>query len=226
MDECSVRSACKLSGPRRFIVGCLVVGVALAGCATSGNPSTEQPELSSVPALDLPLMPGDAIRVSFSEEPELNGEFTIDETGTISLPLLGARIVVDQSAAAVKAQLAEEYARRTRNQSIQVAYLRRVRVLGEVRNPGLFYIDPTMTFDDAIALAGGTNSAGNLKKVTLVRDGEEVAEGLDVTRSVSAAVHSGDQIYVPKTSWFSRYGAVVIGATVAGLATILAFAVF
>jgi polysaccharide export outer membrane protein len=226
MVECSVRSACKLSGPGRFIVGCLVVGVALSGCATSGKSSTEQPELSSVPAVDLPLMPGDAIRVSFSEEPGLNGEFAIDETGTISLPLLGARIVVDQSAAAVKAQLAEEYARRTRNQSIQVVYLRRVRVLGEVRNPGLYHIDPTMTFDDAIALAGGSNSVGNLKKVTLVRDGEELAEGLDVTRSVSTAVHSGDQIYVPKTSWFSRYGAIVIGATIAGIATVLAFAVF
>ncbi len=226
MVECSVRSACKLSGPGRFIVGCLVVGVALSGCATSGKSSTEQPELSSVPAVDLPLMPGDAIRVSFSEEPGLNGEFAIDETGTISLPLLGARIVVDQSAAAVKAQLTEEYARRTRNQSIQVVYLRRVRVLGEVRNPGLYHIDPTMTFDDAIALAGGSNSVGNLKKVTLVRDGEELAEGLDVTRSVSTAVHSGDQIYVPKTNWFSRYGAIVIGATIAGIATILAFAVF
>ena len=226
MDECPVRSACKLSGPGGFIAIYLALSVALAGCATSGKSNTEQPELSSVPAMDLPLMPGDAIRVSFSEEPELNGEFTIDETGTISLPLLGARIVVDQSAAAVKAQLAEAYARRTRNQSIQVAYLRRVRVLGEVQRPGLYYIDPTMTFDDAIALAGGSNSAGNLKKVTLVRDGEEVAEGLDVTRSVSAAVHSGDQIYVPKTSWFSRYGAIIIGATVAGIATVIAFAAF
>ena len=119
MVECSVRSACKLSGPGGFIAIYLAVSVALAGCATSGKSNTEQPELSSVPAMDLPLMPGDAIRVSFSEEPELNGEFTIDETGTISLPLLGARIVVDQSAAAVKAQLAEEYARRTRNQSVQ-----------------------------------------------------------------------------------------------------------
>ena len=170
------------------------------------------------------MMPGDAIRVSFSEEPGLNGEFAIDETGTVSLPLLGARIVVDQSPVAVKVQLAEEYARRTRNQSVQVAYLRRVRVLGEVQSPGLYHIDATMTFDDAIALAGGTNNQGNLENVTLVRDGEEVANGLDVTRSVSTAVHSGDQIYVPKTSWFSRNGAVIIGASIAGLATILAFA--
>ena len=114
--------------------------------------------------------------------------------------------------------------RLTRNQAVQLAYLRRVRVLGEVRSPGLYHIDPTMTFDDAIALAGGTNSEGNLKSVTLVRDGEEVAKGLDVTRSVSTAVHSGDQIYVPKTSWLSRNGAVIIGATIAGIATIVAFA--
>jgi hypothetical protein len=81
-----------------------------------------------------------------------------------------------------------------------------------------------MTFDDAIALAGGASNQGNLKNVTLVRDGEEMAKGLDVTRSVSATVYSGDQIYVPKTSWFSRNGAIIIGATIAGLATIIAFA--
>ena len=223
-DECGVGSARKLSGFRRFIAGYLAATVALAGCATSGQSSTEHPELSSVPAQDLPLMPGDAIRVSFSREPELNGEFEIDETGTVSLPLLGARIVVDKPAVAVKAELADEYARRTRNQSVQVAYLRRIRVLGEVRNPGLYRVDPTMTFDDAIALAGGASNEGNLKNVTLVRDGEEMAKGLDVTRSVSATVYSGDQIYVPKTSWFSRNGAIIIGATVAGLATIIAFA--
>lgn len=168
-------------------------------------------------------MPGDAIRVSFSREPELNGEFEIDETGTVSLPLLGARTVVDQPAAAVKVELADEYAWRTRNQSVQVVYLRRVRVLGEVRNPGLYRVDPTMTFDDVIALAGGANSQGNLKSVTLARDGEEMTEGLDVTRSVAATVHSGDQIFVPKTSWFSRYGAVIIGATIAAFGTIIAF---
>jgi polysaccharide export outer membrane protein len=206
------------------MAGYLATSVVLAGCATSGQSSTEQPALSSVPAEDLPLMPGDAIRVSFSREPELNGEFEIDETGTVSLPLLGARIVVDRPAVAVKAELADEYARRTRNQSVQVVYLRRIRVLGEVRNPGLYRVDPTMTFDDAIALAGGASNHGNLKNVALVRDGEEMAKGLDVTRSVSATVYSGDQIYVPKTSWFSRNGAIIIGATIAALGTILAFA--
>ncbi len=222
-DERAVGSVCKLRGLRRFLSGYLAASVVLAGCATSGRSSAEQPALSSVPAEDLPLMPGDAIRVSFSREPELNGEFEIDETGTVSLPLLGARIVVDRPAVAVKAELADEYAGRTRNQSVQVVYLRRIRVLGEVRSPGLYRVDPTMTFDDAIALAGGASSQGNLKNVSLVRDGEEMAKGLDVTRSVAATVYSGDQIYVPKTSWLSRNGAIIIGATIAALGTIIAF---
>jgi polysaccharide export outer membrane protein len=222
-DEWAVGSACKLSGFKRFMAGYLAASVALAGCASGGKSSAEQPSLPSVSAEDMPLVPGDAIRVSFSREPELNGEFSVDETGTVSLPLLEARIVVDRPAVVVKAELADEYAQRTRNQSVRVAYLRRVRVLGEVRSPGLYRVDPTMTFDDVIALAGGASGQGNLKNVSLVRDGEEMAKGLDVTRSVSATVYSGDQIYVPKTSWFSRYGAVIIGATIAGLATIVAF---
>ena len=141
------------------------------------------------------------------------------------LPLLGSRVVTERLAPEVKEELIREYGERTRNQSVQVVYLRRVRVLGEVRNPGLYHVDPTMTFEDALALAGGASGVGNLKNVSLVRGGERIASGLDVSRSVAAAIQSGDQIYVPKTSWFSRYGAVMIGATISALGVIIAFGV-
>jgi polysaccharide export outer membrane protein len=163
------------------------------------------------------------VKLSFSREPELNGSYTIDESGLANLPLLGQRQLIDRPAAQAKEELAAEYAERVRNQSVQVTYTRRVRVLGEVRNPGLYQVDPTMTFDDAIALAGGATNEGNLENVRLIRQGEEIVEGLDVSRSVAASIESGDQLYVPKTSWFSRYGAVLIGATISAIGVILAF---
>ena len=92
-----------------------------------------------------------------------------------------------------------------------------------------YFEDDKLTLLAKVLRLGTGNSWGENpppRPRRLVRDGEEVAEGLDVTRSVSTAVHSGDQIYVPKTSWFSRYGAIIIGATVAGIATIVAFAAF
>jgi polysaccharide export outer membrane protein len=174
--------------------------------------------------VDAPLEPGDALRVSFSREPELNGRFPIDEAGTVSLPLLGDVNVSDEPAGEVKERLEGEYAARTRNQSVQVVYLRRIRVLGEIRNPGIYDADPTMTLDDIVALAGGAEADGNLTKVSLVRGGEEVEKDLDLRQGAAIALESGDQIFVPRTSWFSRNAAVLIGATISAIGLILAFA--
>lgn len=204
---------------------CLILAVitqaACAGTSTRGPDAAAMLASQSVEAQ--PLQPGDAIRLSFSREPVLNGQFSIDETGLIVLPLLGSRPVTDRPAPELKEDLVREYEGQTRNQSVQVVYLRRVRVLGEVRSPGLYHVDPTMTFDDALALAGGASSDGNLENVSLVRDGEEIVEGLDVSRSVAAGIQSGDQIYVPKTSWLSRYGAALAGATIGALGAIIAW---
>ena len=169
-------------------------------------------------------MPGDAIRVSFSRDSGLNGDYPIDENGTVSLPLLGARSTGGRPSAKVKEDFEAEFSERTRNQSVQVVYLRRVRILGEVRAPGLYLIDPTMNFDDAIALAGGATDSGDLRNVRLIRQGQDVVEGLDVTLSVAASVESGDQVFVPKTSWLSRNAAVLIGATISAIGLIVAFA--
>lgn len=168
-------------------------------------------------------MPGDEIRLSFSREPALNGTYPIDETGLTSLPLIGAAIVTDRPATQVRSDLEREYARLTRNQTIMVVPLRRIRVLGEVRNPGIYHVDPTMSFDDAIALAGGGASDANLENVSLMRDGERIASGVDVRWSVGGTLHSGDQIFVPRNSWFYRNAGVLIGATISAAGVIVAF---
>jgi protein involved in polysaccharide export with SLBB domain len=170
-------------------------------------------------------MPGDALRLSFSGEPNLNGEYAIDETGVAALPLLGGQVVTGRPAAEVKDSLIRRYAQRTRNNDVQVLYLRRVRVLGEVRQPGLYRVDPTMTFGDALALAGGASNDGNIRDVSLVRDDEVIARGIDMRGAVATTLHSGDQIYVPKTSWLSRYGAVALGATISAIGAIVAWRV-
>lgn len=202
----------------------LLATIVPGACASSANRGPESAaRLALQDGTAHPLQPGDAIRLSFSREPALNGQFSIDETGSVVLPLLGSRPVADRAAPEVKKDLVKAYEGQTRNQSVQVVYLRRVRVLGEVRSPGLYHVDPTMTFEDALALAGGAGPDGDLKNVTLVRNGEEVVEGFDVSRSVVAGLQSGDQIYVPKTRWLSRYGAVVIGATISALGAIIAW---
>jgi len=202
-----------------------LMATALLACAggSSQTPDPEQVLVERAPG-EMPLVPGDAVRLTFSREPELNGVYTLDEYGSAVLPLLGERQLTDRSASQAKQDLVAEFTERTRNQSVQVMYLRRVRVLGEVRSPGLYQVDQTMTFDDVIALAGGATNDGNLENVRLIRHGEEIVDGLDVSRSVAASIESGDQLFVPKTPWIVRNGAVLIAASISAIGLMLAFA--
>ena len=187
--------------------------------ACGGGPS---PAVSpGLQQADEPLLPGDMIRVAFSEERNLNGEFPVDETSSASLPLLGRVSVTGLGGAALRDSLITAYEGQLRNQTVQVGILRRVRVLGEVNSPGLYHIDPTMTLVDAIALAGGPTTTGKLDGVDVWRDGRVIAEDLPETNLVGNFVRSGDQIIVPRTSWLSRNATWVIGGTISTAAIVI-----
>ncbi len=91
--------------------------------------------------------------------------------------------------------------------------LRRVNVLGSVRNPGLYYVDPTTTVADALALAGGVNPDGKQNSFELLRDGKRLPVELSRdSRLADSPLQPGDQLRVPQRSWLSRNTAVVAAA--------------
>jgi polysaccharide export outer membrane protein len=201
----------------RFVLAVAVAAILASGCSTRRS-STDLARLAT--SEPQPLQPGDAIRLRFSRETELGGTFRIDEFHVIVLPILGERVIEGLTPLQLKGQIRREYEEQLRNQAVEVTPLRRVRVLGEVRNPGLIDVDATMTLDDAIALAGGATNVGDLRNVSLVRSGVEVASDLDVTQSVIATVGSGDQIYVPMRSWVSRNSTMLVGVLISSAASI------
>ena len=173
-------------------------------------------------ALAEPLAPGDAIQLAFSREPDLGGDFPVDENGSVVLPLLGVRTVRERSPAQLKRSLLADYAQQIRNQDVRITMLRRVRILGAVKNPGLYRVDPTMTVVDAVALAGGATDQGKVKQVQVFRDGHEVGSHLDLNARLLPQLHSGDQIGVPQRSWFSRNGGYVVAAGISAVGIIIA----
>ena len=168
-----------------------------------------------------PLAPGDAIQLKFSREPDLGGEFPVDENGTVALPLLGVRTVRQRSLRELKQSLLAEYAQQIRNQEVSITMLRRVRILGAVKNPGLYKVDPTMTVVDAVALAGGATDQGKVQQAQVIRGGHEVGH-LDLNARLLPQLHSGDQIVVPERSWFSRNGVYVVAAGISAIGIIIA----
>lgn len=161
------------------------------------------------------LLPGDALEVGIWREEELSGEFIVDEEGVVTLPLLGRIQVTGIPVEELERRLLERYAVELRNPSISIRPLRRVYVLGEVNQPGLLGVDPTVTLAGAVAMAGGANLQGDLKKLRVMRDGEMILEDpgpeMDL---VTVDIRSGDQIFVERRSWFERNSTFLVSATI------------
>lgn len=206
----------------RIILAAL--GIVPAASAWSQGPLPAATNSPTV-ALGEPLFPGDAIQLAFTREPQLGGEFPVDESGTVVLPLLGARSVARLSPAELKRTLLDEYGQQLRNQEVRITLLRRVRILGAVKNPGLYRVDPTMTVVDALALAGGATPQGKPRDIQLYRDGRPVRSRLDVNMQLLQQVRSGDQIVVPERSWFARNGGYVVAAGISAVGIVIARAV-
>jgi protein involved in polysaccharide export with SLBB domain len=164
---------------------------------------------------------GDLLKIEIWREEDLSGEFLIDETGIVTLPLLGERLVGGLTLRAVRDTLIAAYRSELRNPSIAVTPLRRVYVLGEVNEPGLHPVDPTVSLAGAIALAGGANQQGDLRRIRVIRDNEIILRGIAAETALSAVdIRSGDQIFVDRRGWFERNSTFLISATI-GITSII-----
>ena len=170
-----------------------------------------------------PLRAGDLIRLKIWREPDLSGEFRVDDEGMAVLPRLGPTQVGGQDPAALTARLVESYASFLQHRSIEVVLLRRIQVLGAVRNPGIYTVEPTMTVSDALALAGGTTTEGNPRRIDLIRGGRRLPVSLTAdTRLAATSIRSGDQLFVPERSWLSRNSGIVAGSVTGVLSLLIA----
>lgn len=161
------------------------------------------------------LRPGDLLRVTIWREADLSGDFQVNESGAVTLPLLGVRPVANVPMQQVREGLMREYLQQLRNPSITITPFRRINILGEVQRPGLYPVDPTVTLLGALAIAGGANPEGDLERITLTRAGTSITQRLSLSESLDRLdVRSGDQILVQKRSWGSRNSATVVASLV------------
>jgi protein involved in polysaccharide export with SLBB domain len=211
----------------RLATSCGSVALLLFGLAVSppeagaqdSSVSTEQPTA----AVSGSPQPGDLIRVKVWREPDLSGDFRVDDKGSVTLPKIGALYVGNMSPDSLRRALTSAYAPDLKNPVIDITLLRRVQVVGSVAKPGLYDADATMTVSDVVALAGGATADGISDRVELRRQGARVAAALaGQERIASTPIRSGDQLFVPQRSWMSRNAGVVVGAAISTVGIIAA----
>jgi protein involved in polysaccharide export with SLBB domain len=195
------------------MVRALMTGLVFAtGIPCTLSAQTQPAASPSSSASSASLLPGDLIAVRIWREEDLSGEFQVDEDGFVVLPLLGRREVVGISPDILRDQLTSAYDEYLVNPSVNVTLLRRVTVLGEVRLPGNYPVDATVSIAQLIGQAQGLTPDGDINRIQLVRDGRTVRSNLSGTMALTdAGVRSGDQVFVGKRSWLSRNLNSVVG---------------
>jgi len=169
------------------------------------------------------LLPGDSLQILIWLEPDLSGGFVVDEEGVVTLPMLGRLSTSRVPFPELRAQLIGLYQRELRNPSITITPVRRVYVLGEVNFPGLYGLDLTASLANAVALAGGVNRDGDLRKLSLVRDGKKILSSIDPTVDLmSTGIRSGDQILVERRGWLDRNQTFLISTILSATSIVVA----
>ena len=176
---------------------------ALAQAGTTPPPSDTTTRLVGV------LRAGDLLKIHIYRDSELSGEYQIDARGTVQIPGIGVIRAAGLDPLEVKERLAEALRARGFSQPELAVYpLVRVSVLGEVRNPSLYSVDPGTSLIQLVTLAGGPTERANLQKTRVVREGRAFDVNLEsaLTGSSSGRVvlNSNDVVYVPRKTGFTR----------------------
>jgi polysaccharide export outer membrane protein len=180
------------------VLGLSAIGLAggLAGCSSMDAPP-EPPGLAE--AGEYVLGPGDAVRVVVYGEEQLSGEFRVDGSGSLAMPLVGQIPVKGKTTRDLEKDLAKRLERgyvKNAKVSAEVINFRPFFILGEVRNPGQYPYVSGMTVLSAVAAAGGYTYRAQDKYVLVTR-GRDPSKTM-YKAPITAPVLPDDVVRVPE----------------------------
>lgn len=169
------------------------------------------------------LAPGDGIRITVYQNPDLTMETRVGEAGAISFPLLRMVQLGGLSVRQAEQRIAD--ALRTGGfvtqpqVSLMVTQVRghQVSVLGQVARPGRYPLEfAEVRLSDVLALAGGVVPTGGDNVVVVgTRNGQPFRAEVDLPslfgpnqRSEDILLQNGDSIWVERTAMIYLYGEV------------------
>jgi polysaccharide export outer membrane protein len=146
---------------------------------------------------DYRLAAGDRVRITVYGHEDLSGEFEVDGTGQLSLPLVQDVDAVDKTLNELERDienaLKPDYLRNPRV-SVEILNYRPFYIMGEVKTPGSYPYVSGMTVINAVALAGGFTYRAQKNKIKIVRDQDTNKE--EIRADSETIVLPGDVIEI------------------------------
>lgn len=158
----------------------------------AGVPAAVEPD-------DYQLATGDRVRVTVYGHEDLSGEFEIDATGRISMPLIqyvrANGRTLEELEQAITDKLQPDYLKNPRV-SAEIIDYRPFYILGEVNTPGSYPYVNGMSVINAVAVAGGFTYRARKGRIRIERlvDGETI----EIEADSDTPVLPGDVITVPE----------------------------
>ena len=185
----------------RYFIACLLLLF-----PTSSAFAQDQNTSGSSPSYR--LRPGDILVITVWGQDDYSGSFKVDETGRIPYPVLGEINTRDKTMTQIREEIMAGLQRLFNDPFVTVNPQFSIAVLGEVNNPGLFPVDPTLTVLDIVAMAGGPGPNGNINKIRLLRGGQSLDLRFEPNRVGAltlqeVGLRSGDQIMISRR-FFTR----------------------
>ena len=202
------------------MIGAIVLA-SMSGCVDKrGGPipynvsSFGTPDAPTVAALGAGyrIAPMDTVNVKVFKMPDLSGDYEVDLTGQVSLPLIGNVMAADLTTAQLDESLTRKLGQKyLENPDVSVGIKsssrRSVTVDGAVNRAGAFPVFGPTTLMQAVAQAGGTSQDANARRVAIFRtiDGKRQAAAFDLTsirrgENPDPEVYAGDIIVIDGSS--------------------------
>ncbi|MBI1252323.1 MAG: hypothetical protein GC189_12730 [Alphaproteobacteria bacterium] len=147
---------------------------------------------------------GDRVRVVVFGEASLSGDFVVDSTGNIALPLLGqvpaAGLSLQAFQRGVQGALVENLIMNNPRVTAEVMNFRPFYILGEVARPGEYQYQNGLSVLNAVATAGGFAPLANQTVVYIKRAGEELETRYALTAEMT--VQPGDTVRIAKGAFY------------------------
>lgn len=154
---------------------------------------------------DAPLAAGDRVLIKVWTDSVFADTARVSADGIVILPRLGPLSIAGVRATMVSDSIRRAYARLITPAAVEITPLIRTTVIGDVRRPAPYFLEPGATLRDAVASAGGITEIGRTGRVVLVRDSRRTRVSDWQSRTDDGTqLQSGDVVLVERESWFKR----------------------
>lgn len=160
------------------------------------------------------ITPGDSLKIMVYREPDLSGEFLIDDNGFIQYPLVGSLNVSEKHSEEIAAEISDALKKYIIDPQVTVSHqrkeakmgdiLKNITLIGETRRPGTYDVVPHLTLTQIIAEAGGFTPVADTQRIKIIRVENGVqkvylysVDAIHNAEIIDPLLEAGDKIIVP-----------------------------